>query len=295
MPHKMLIALFVSCLALGAMGGCPQQNQNNNNNNQQNPDNNQSGQDNPGNNTGNNTGGDNKPGDNTGDPNKPGDNTGGSNTGGDNTGGSNTGGDNKPGDNTGGDNTGGNTGGDNTGGNNNGGNTTEPAKIEGSYNGTVRCTITQSLNGTPQNPTNMNRNIGIMFDADGVPNKIIVPGFSAGSSEFEVGITKVGQTQTVVKTSGNLTATYIVTITQASYASTMMSVEMSIDYEGRTTGGDLTQDGTAVVTGSAMLNADDNIDVTINADYMVILSTPSGTISFDTEETTDCAGTLIRN
>lgn len=293
MPHKMLIALFVSCLALGAMGGCPQAQTPNNNNNdnpgQNNGQNNgqdgddQSGQDNPG----DDNGGDDKPGDNAGGgDDKPGDdgnNGGGDDKPGDN--GNNGGGDDKPGD-------GGNNGGDD---NNGGGDDTGPAQIEGGYNGTVRCTITQSLNGTPQTPTNMNRNIGIMFDADGVPNKIIVPGFSAGSAEFEIGITKVGETQTVVRTSGNLTATYIVTITAANYGSTQMSVEMSIEYEGRTTAGDLTQDGTAVVTGAATLNDDDDIAVEIQSDYEVVLSTPDGSISFDTEETTRCTGTLIRN
>ncbi len=293
MPHKMLIALFVSCLALGAMGGCPQaQTPNNNNNDNPGQNNGQNGQD------GDDQSGQDNPGDDNGGDDKPGDNAGGNGDGddkpGDDNGGDNGGSDDKPGDDNGGNN-GGTDDKPDDGGDDNNGDDDSPAQIEGAYNGTVRCTITQSLNGTPQNPTNMNRNIGIMFDADGVPNKIIVPGFSAGSAEFEIGITKVGETQTVVRTSGNLTATYIVTITAANYGSTQMSVEMSIEYEGRTTAGDLTQDGTAVVSGAAMLDADDNIAVEIQSDYDVVLSTPDGSISFDTEETTRCTGTLIRN
>lgn len=292
MPHKMLIALFVSCLALGAMGGCPQAQTPNNNNDNPGQNNGQNGQD------GDDQSGQDNPGDDNGGDDKPGDNAGGNGDGddkpGDDNGGDNGGSDDKPGDDNGGNN-GGTDDKPDDGGDDNNGDDDSPAQIEGAYNGTVRCTITQSLNGTPQNPTNMNRNIGIMFDADGVPNKIIVPGFSAGSAEFEIGITKVGETQTVVRTSGNLTATYIVTITAANYGSTQMSVEMSIEYEGRTTAGDLTQDGTAVVSGAAMLDADDNIAVEIQSDYDVVLSTPDGSISFDTEETTRCTGTLIRN
>ncbi len=160
--------------------------------------------------------------------------------------------------------------------------------IAGTWTGTLSCTSTESLSGTPQTPRTGARDLTITFDENGVPTGLPIWGF-AGAETQTVEIARTGETATVTFTSGNLEITLVVTVTEASYSASQAHVVLDVQYSA--TGGSLTQQGTATVTIDATA-AGDVLTVTITADYDVTQT--AGPVTLETGETIVCTGTLAR-
>ncbi len=160
--------------------------------------------------------------------------------------------------------------------------------IAGTWSGTLSCTSTESLSGTPQTPRTGSRELTITFDDNGVPTGLPIWGF-AGAETQTVDIARTGETATVTFTSGNLEITLHVTVTEASYSANQAHVVLSIDYSA--TGGALTQQGTATVTMDATASGD-ALAVSITAEYDVTQT--AGAVTLETGETIVCTGTLAR-
>lgn len=255
--------------------------------------------DNTGNNTGNtggNTGGNNTGGNNTGGNtggNNTGGNTGGNDTGG-NTGGNNNGGGNNDGGNNnggnggvdGGGNDGGNNNGGNDGGNNGGNNGSQNLFASKTFSGLVTLVSTQSLNGTPGNPSQpTTSSFSMAFDETGRPTGVLVYGFASATDQLAA-IRNVGDRVTLTD-SGFISITNTVRVTAAQYSNTSIHLELAMQYRG--TAGQLIQNGTGTQSIDLVFSGAD-IQYTVETSYTVRQS--AGSINFDTGEVTMVSGTL---
>jgi hypothetical protein len=160
--------------------------------------------------------------------------------------------------------------------------------IDGTWSGTLACTSTETLAGSPTITRSSERSFTITFDADGVPTSLPVWGFSNAPDQTAT-ISAVGESQTFNFTAADRDTTVIVTITEATYAGSSARVVMSLQYSA--TGGALTQQGTGTMTITATVSGD-AMTFSATADYDVTQT--AGTLSFETGNTIACTGTLTR-
>jgi len=167
---------------------------------------------------------------------------------------------------------------------------TPPATItiSGTWSGTLSCTSTQTLSGSPTITQSSQRSFTITFNAEGVPTSLPVWGFTNAPDQSAT-ISAVGESQTFNFTAADRDTTITVTITEATYTGSSARVVMSLQYSA--TGGALTQQGTGTVTITATVSGD---ALTFNAVADYDVTQTAGSISFESGETTECAGPLTR-
>lgn len=163
---------------------------------------------------------------------------------------------------------------------------TGTSELSGSWSGTLSCEVTQSLEGVEANPTQTTRQLSIAFNDSSVPSSLLIPGFTSAPDQT-VSITQVGESQTVTSTSGDLSITAVVTVSQASYAATSARIVLSIQYTAQ--GGGLSQTGTATQTIQVSVSGAD-LSYSATTTYTIVQA--AGLISLNTGEETVCQGTL---
>jgi hypothetical protein len=177
-------------------------------------------------------------------------------------------------------------GGDDNGDDGNG----SPSALAGTWSGSINCTTTQSLQGTPGSPRDTTETLTITFNENGRPTGVTVIGFSGAGNQV-ASLAAVGDTATLTETVGTSNVTTVATVRSATYTSTRATITLDLLYTAVT--GAATSNGTGEQTIEAVVNGT-LLNYEVRADYDVTLTNPDANLSFDTGEVVECSGTLAK-
>lgn len=158
--------------------------------------------------------------------------------------------------------------------------------LAGAWNGSVNCSVTQSLNGAGSAPTSGKLDVQVKFDADGKLAAITVIGFTDSPDQL-VNLTQAGDSATINDSNGK--SSNVATVRQILYTSDSARIVLDLVFAGQT--GNLAQSGTGSQTVNVSLQGG---SLSYTADVQYTVNEVAGTISLTAGETTSCQGTLAR-